>query len=70
MPGRIHKKEVVRRIAQRMTRDEQTATKYLDAVLDTLYEAFKAGESVILPGFGGFYVQPKQASWVFKFNPD
>lgn len=52
-----------------MESDEQTAEEYLDAVLDTLYEAFKAGESVTLPGFGGFYLQPTQARWVFKFNP-
>ena len=35
----------------------------------TLYESFKAGESVTLQGFGGFYVRPESASWAFKFNP-
>jgi hypothetical protein len=30
---------------------------------------FKAGESVTLPGFGGFYVRREPESWVFKFNP-
>lgn len=69
MPGRIQKKEIIRRIAKRMAKGDKIAEEYLDTVLDTLYEAFKAGESVSLPGFGGFYVQPKQTSWVFKFNP-
>jgi DNA-binding protein HU-beta len=69
MSSRIQKKEVVRRIANRMAADEKTAEAYLDATLDTLYEAFKAGEGVTLPGFGGFYVKPKGDTWVFKFNP-
>lgn len=33
------------------------------ARVETLYESFKAGESVTLPGFGGFSVRPKPASW-------
>lgn len=41
----------------------------IGAVTETLYESFKAGESVTLPGFGGFYVRPEPQSWVFKFNP-
>lgn len=69
MPSRIEKKEVIRRIAQRMNADEQTAEAFLEATIDTLYQAFKAGESVTLPGLGGFYVRPEPDSWVFKFNP-
>ena len=69
MRSRIQKKEVVSRMAQRMGTDEKTVEAYLDAMLETLYEAFKAGESVTLPGFGGFYVRPERDSWVFKFNP-
>lgn len=69
MASRIEKKEVIRRIAQRMNADEQTAEAFLEATIDTLYQAFKAGESVTLPGLGGFYVRPEPDSWVFKFNP-
>lgn len=69
MPSRIEKKEVIRRIAQRMNADEQSAEAFLEATIDTLYQAFKAGESVTLPGLGGFYVRPEPDSWVFKFNP-
>lgn len=65
----MSKNEIVRRLATRMKTDEKTASAWLDAVLDTLFEAFKTGEGVTLPGFGGFYVQPKGESWVFKFNP-
>jgi len=69
MTDRIQKNELVRRLAARMKTDEQIAAVWVDAIVETLYEAFKAGKSVTLPGFGGFYVRPERGSWVFKFNP-
>jgi nucleoid DNA-binding protein len=32
-------------------------TAWLDGVVETLYESFKDGKGVTLPGFGGFYVR-------------
>jgi len=32
----------------------------LDAVLGSLYESFKTGQSVPLSGFGNFYVRPER----------
>lgn len=52
-----------------METDERTAEAWLEAITGTLYEAFKEGRSVTLPGFGGFYVKPKGETWAFKFNP-
>jgi hypothetical protein len=69
MPDRIKKDEFIRRLAARLHSDETTATTWVDGVVETLYESFKAGESVTLPGFGGFYVRPAPDSWAFKFNP-
>ena len=69
MPERIKKDNVARRLATRMNADEATATAWVDGIIETLYEAFKAGESVTLPGFGGFFVRPEPNNWVFKFNP-
>ncbi len=69
MTERVQKREFIRRLAQRMHTDEATATLWVDAVVETVYDSLKAGESVTLPGFGGFYVRPEQESWVFKFNP-
>jgi len=69
MSDRIQKKEIIQRLAQRMETDEKTAEAWLEAFTDTLYEAFKEGRSVTLPGFGGFYVKPKGETWAFKFNP-
>jgi nucleoid DNA-binding protein len=69
MTDRLQKKDMVQRLARRMGTDEQTAAAWLGAFIDTLYEAFKQGQSVTLPGFGGFYIQPRRKSWVFKFNP-
>ncbi len=52
-----------------MGTDGEIAESCLDAITETLYEAFKEGLSVTLPGFDSFYIQPKHESWVFKFNP-
>jgi len=66
----MQKKEVVRRMAQRMNADEKTATAWLDACTETVYDALKQGESVTLPHFGGFYVRPRDhGTWTFRFNP-
>lgn len=69
MTDRLKKEDVVCLLAARMKSDEATATAWLDGVTETLYESFKAGKSVTLPGFGGFYVRPEPESWVFRFNP-
>ena len=69
MIDRIEKDELARRLAARMQTDTATATVWIDEVLETLYESFKAGESVTLRGFGSFYVRPERRSWVFRFNP-
>jgi hypothetical protein len=69
MPERIKKDEFVRRLAARMNADDEMSARWVDAMIDTLYESFKAGESVTLTGFGSFYVRPECSSWVFRFNP-
>jgi DNA-binding protein HU-beta len=69
MAERIQKKEVVHRLAVRMKTSETMSAMWLDAMLDTLYESFKSGQSVTLSGFGNFYVRPEQERWVFRFNP-
>jgi DNA-binding protein HU-beta len=69
MDERIQKKEIVCRLASRMKTDEATATLWVDAMLDTLYESFSHGQSVTLSGFGNFYVRPHHEHWTFKFNP-
>ena len=67
MTDRLKKEEFVCLLAIRMNADEATA--WLDGVVETLYDSFKAGKGVTLPGFEGFYVRPEPESWVFKFNP-
>lgn len=69
MTGRGKRDEFVRLLAQRMKCDEQMAALWLNAVIETLFEFFKAGRSVTLTGFGGFYVKAASSTWVFKFNP-
>jgi DNA-binding protein HU-beta len=66
---RIDKKQVAARLAERMGADEETSTQWREATLEVVYEAIASGESVTLPGFGGFYVRPESDTWVFRFNP-
>jgi nucleoid DNA-binding protein len=66
---RIEKKEFVRRLADRMQTDEEMAVQWLDGVLDEMYQTFRSGYGLTLPGFGGFYLDQRRESWAFKFNP-
>jgi hypothetical protein len=43
MAKRIQKKDVVKRLASRLSVDEKLSEEYLDGVLETLYEAFNNG---------------------------
>ena len=65
----IAKKEFIRRIAERMQSDEATATRWLDGVLDEMYQTFRSSYGLTLPGFGGFYLDERRDGWAFKFNP-
>jgi len=69
MAERVKTEDVAQRLAARMGTDEATAAAWIEGLLETLYQYFREGQSVTLPGFGGFYVKPKGESWVFKFNP-
>jgi len=69
MAERINKDEFVRRVAKRMKANETTAQIWVDAVLDTMYDAFRGGKGITLPGFGGFYLDRRRDGCAFKFNP-
>jgi DNA-binding protein HU-beta len=69
MAERIEKDALAGRLAARMQTDTTTASAWIDGFVETLYESFKAGESVTLRGFGSFYVREERSSWVFRFNP-
>ena len=69
MAERIEKKEFVRRLANRMQTDEATATLWLDGVLAEMYQTFRSGHGLTLPGFGGFYLDERRDGSAFKFNP-
>ncbi|MDP9316834.1 MAG: HU family DNA-binding protein [Chloroflexota bacterium] len=65
----MKKQELVRHVAERMDTSEATASLWVDAVTETIFEQLRLGESVTLPRFGTFYVRPERTQWVFKFNP-
>ncbi|HUU19680.1 MAG TPA: HU family DNA-binding protein [Sedimentisphaerales bacterium] len=69
MALRINKDEFVSRVAKRMKVNETTAQAWVDAVLDTMYDAFRSGKGITLPGFGGFYLDRRRDGCAFKFNP-
>jgi hypothetical protein len=46
---RIEKKEFIRRPAGRMQTDEATATRWLDGVLEEMYQTFRSGCGLTLP---------------------
>ena len=69
MDDLIRKKDLIKRVATRMKTNEVTAQLWIDTVLDTLYDSFKVGQGVTLPGSGGFYVKPDRQTWALKFSP-
>jgi len=69
MADRINKDEFVSRLAKKMKTDAETAEAWLDATLETMYQVFKSGKGITLPGFGGFYLDQRRDSTAFKFNP-
>ncbi len=69
MSKRIEKDKLAALLAQRVGADQETASAWIEAFIESLYESLKAGQSVTLKGLGSFYVKPKRDSWVFKFNP-
>jgi nucleoid DNA-binding protein len=69
MAQHINKDEFVRRVAKRMKVGEAKAQVWVDAVLDTMYDTFKRGKGITLPGFGGFYLDKRRDGCAFKFNP-
>jgi len=52
-----------------MKANETTAQVWVDAVLDTMYDTFRGGKGITLPGFGGFYLGRRRDGCAFKFNP-
>ncbi|MDZ7959429.1 MAG: HU family DNA-binding protein [Aulosira sp. DedQUE10] len=65
----IDKKELVRRVSNRVIKGTGTVEEIIDATLEEIYESLKKGDSVSLRNFGTFYVRAERESWVFKFNP-
>jgi len=69
MAKRIRKDEFVRQVAASMRVKEKTAQIWVDAVLDTMYDTFRGGKGITLPGFGSFYLEKRRDGCAFKFNP-
>ncbi len=69
MSERIDRDELVRLVAEQVSKKETLVGEIVDATLEEIYQALKRRTCVSLKNFGTFYVRPERASWVFKFNP-
>jgi DNA-binding protein HU-beta len=69
MEDRIEKQDLVQRVADRTGYERALVEALLEATLEEIYTALKHGKSVSLRTFGSFYVRPRPAQWVFRFNP-
>ena len=65
----ISKKDLIKRVAQRVEHKNQEVEQIIDATLDEIYQSLKRGESVNLRNFGTFYIKAHRDSTAFKFNP-
>jgi DNA-binding protein HU-beta len=65
----MDKKELVRRVSQRVEQETGIVETVIDAMMEEIYESLQQGDSVSLRNFGTFYVRVEPKNWVFKFNP-
>jgi DNA-binding protein HU-beta len=57
----MNKAELIDAVAEAADLSKASATRALDAALDTITGALKAGDQVTLVGFGTFSVRPRAA---------
>ncbi|NUQ05090.1 MAG: HU family DNA-binding protein [Anaerolineae bacterium] len=69
MGDTIDKKELVTRIAKRLSKDSAEISPMIDAAFEEIYAALKHEESVSIRNFGTFYIDIRHTGTVFKFNP-
>ena len=65
----ISKKDLVKRVAQKVDSRQKVVEEVIDASLEEIYQSLKQRESVNLRNFGTFYVKEHRDSCAFKFNP-
>ena len=69
MVERIQKDELARRLGMRMQADPETAGAWIDALVETLYESFKAGESVTHQGLREFLCSARAINLGLQIQP-
>jgi DNA-binding protein HU-beta len=53
----VDKKELVRRVSQRLSKPTGAVEEIIDATIEEIYESLKLGDSVALRNFGTFVSQ-------------
>jgi DNA-binding protein HU-beta len=69
MSNNIDKKELVARVAKRLSLPPTAVDPIVDAALEEIYESLKQGQGVAFRNFGTFYIDYRRSGTVFKFNP-
>ncbi len=65
----ISKKDLIKRISQKVDSKPKEVESIVDATLEEIYQSLKAKESVNIRNFGTFYIKDHRDSVAFKFNP-
>ncbi|VEP15272.1 conserved hypothetical protein [Hyella patelloides LEGE 07179] len=65
----IGKKDLVKRVTQKVDSKQKDVEEIIDATLEEIYQSLKQRESVNIRNFGTFYVKQHRDSVAFKFNP-
>ncbi len=65
----MNNKEFVKKYAQEVDCDEETAKKQVQVFTQIILDSMKKGDSVTIKDFGRFYIRERTNSTVFKFLP-
>ncbi len=68
MGDSIDKKELVKRLAKRLSKDSAEIEPLIDATFEEIYQALKREERVSIRNFSTFYIDVRRTGTVFKFN--
>ncbi len=65
----INKKDLIKRVVQKVESKPKEVELIVDATLEEIYQSLKEGESINIRNFGTFYIKHHRDSVAFKFNP-
>ena len=64
----MYKAELVRKVAEDTRLNQRFVNEVVSATLGTITQALKAGQTVVLPGFGTFYTRERKPGQAKNFR--